>query len=116
MKNNAALQLNCAFTFIVTVAIFFSCSGNQAYKNLGPKQAKNEKIEIEIEDFEIRIDSLTYPSFSIFQNAWLNDSSYLLGLNRRMNSIDVFNLTSRQFSKHIAIDRKGLTFFMISGF
>ena len=92
---------------VVVGTLLFSCSGNQTYKNLEPRQAKNENIEFEIEDFEIRIDSLTYPSYSIFQNIWLNDSSYLLGLNRRMNSIDVFNLTSRQFSKHINIYRKG---------
>jgi len=97
----------CAIPFIFLVTLLFSCSKNQTYENLEPKPAKNESIEIEIEDFEIKIDSLTYPSYSVFQNVWLSDSSYLLGLNRRMNSIDVFNLTSRQLSKHIHIDRKG---------
>lgn len=60
-----------------------------------------------MEDVKIRIDTKTYPSYSKFQNAFFEDSSYLAGFNRRTNSIDVFNLSSRMFSKHVNMDQKG---------
>jgi len=89
------------------VTLISSCTNNQTYENLETKLAKNESIEFEIEDINIAIDTITYPSYSKFQNAFFNDTSYLVGFSGRMNSVDFFNLSSKEFSKHVKIDRKG---------
>jgi len=96
-----------AITALIIVTLISSCVKNDTYENIETKLAKNESIEFEIEDVKIAIDSITYPSYSKFQNTLFNDTSYLVGFSGRMNSLDFFNLSSKEFSKHVKIDRKG---------
>jgi len=107
MKKHKDLYREYAITALFIVTLISSCTNNQTYENLETKLAKNESIEFEIEDVNIAIDTITYPSYSRFQNAIINDSSYLIGFTGRMNSLDFFNLSSKDFSKHVKIDRKG---------
>ncbi len=107
MKNHTDLYREYAIIALFIVTLISSCTNNQTYENLEPRQAKNENIEFEIEDVSIAIDTITYPSYYKFQNALFNDSSYLVGFSGRMNSLDFFNLSSKEFSTHVKIDRKG---------
>jgi hypothetical protein len=107
MKTNTAFSREYVLTSLILVTLISSCTDNQTYENLEVKQARNESIKFEVEDVNIAIDTITYPSYSRFQNAFINDSSYLVGFSGRMNSLDFFNLSSKEFSKHVKIDRKG---------
>jgi len=93
--------------YFVCLVILSSCSQRDFYENLEAEIAVNEKIHVEYEDVKIHIDTVTYPFYSIFQNVIINDSSYLAGYNRKMHSIDIINLSSRQFIKHIKLDKRG---------
>ena len=96
--------------YIIIIAFFLfvtSCVENKSYKNVNNKLAKNSSIQISKEDIHIPIDSMTYPSYSIYQNVFVNDMSYLAGYNRDMHSIDVFDLNKKEFFKHIKLDNQG---------
>ncbi|MBS3742649.1 MAG: DUF4221 family protein, partial [Candidatus Cloacimonetes bacterium] len=80
---------------------------NKSYKNIDNKLAKNSSIQISKEDIHIPIDSITYPSYSIYQNVFVNGTNYLAGYNRDMHSIDVFDLNEKEFFKHIKLDKQG---------
>lgn len=107
MKKHSALSREYAITLLFIVTLISSCTKNQNYENLETKPARNDRIEFEIEDVNIAIDTITYPSYSKFHNALFNDTSYLVGFSGRMNSLAFFNLSSKEFSKHVKIDRKG---------
>lgn len=107
MKTHTVLTMKYLILFIFLAQLVLSCVKNDTYKNLETKLAKNERIKFEIEDVNIAIDTITYPSYSKFQNALYNDTSYLVGFSGRMNSLKFFNLSSKKFSKHVKIDRKG---------
>ena len=86
--------------YFFIIAFFLSvtsCLENKSYKNVNNKLAKNSSIQISKEDIHIPIDSMTYPSYSIYQNVFVNDMSYLAGYNRDMHSIDVFDLNKKEF-------------------
>ena len=99
---------NILFLFFIVYSICsISCSGNSSYKNLKAKDAKEQTIKFSVEDVRIPIDSLSYPSYSIYQNIIIDGESYLAGYNTRMHSIDIFNLDTKSFSRHIKIELQG---------
>lgn len=105
LKRHNALLLIIVVTFHIVVAI--SCCEGYSYKNLDTKVADIQTTNIFIEDVAIPIDSITNPSYPVFHNSLINGISYLSGYNRKTHSIDVFDLNSKVFFKHIGLEHHG---------
>jgi len=101
---------NYLFIIVCILFITFSCiekKSNKSYKHFDNNIVKNNSVNISSEDVRIPIDSITYPSYSTYQNVSINDTSYLAGYNEKTHSIDVFDLNKKEFYKHIKLDNQG---------
>lgn len=77
------------------------------YINLNTQPDNNINVKVEFESVRIHIDSITYQAYAMFQNAVIEGTSYLTGYNKKTHSFDIFNLDSRQFYKHLVLERRG---------